>query len=340
MLGWSSDRYNPEGLAELEMSAVCKQEQRKAAKLDYAHETQDKKLLIISGQGGSGTRGITTVMQALPGVSVGPVSDEGQDSAVFHLPNFITDDNLYAVAHAHVPVFGFNSSDLDPILGYMQQGVCDAISAIGLWQTHCHPQASHIMLKEPLITYLMPFVLASHQSCAAIPYTKEKFVHVIRDPRIHHHPHKSIAEYDYVFSTSEKHAHEEQFRRKFSIGLDHAFPNAFTSSSSRAVDVMKFAAVWQRTSIRLYRSWSKTRPSDYYLLHVERISPPTPKASIQREYERMLDALDLPNPGSTIMQQIVDTYEPITSRLDQEPQLKVKIIEEFAGEALKLFDYV
>merc|ERR1719238_2524207 len=122
-----------------------------------------------------------------------------------------------------------------------------------------------------------------------------------------------------MFSTSEKHAHEEQFRRKFSIGLDHAIPNAFINSSSwtwRAVDVMKFAAVWQHVSIRLYRSWSETRPSDYYLLHVERISPPTPKASIQREYERMLDALDIPNPGSIIMQQIVDTYEPITSRMD------------------------
>merc|ERR1712173_251265 len=103
------------------------------------------------------------------------------------------------------------------------------------------------------------------QRCMALPYEGEKFIHVVRDPRIHHKPHKTILAHATIFTEDQQRGHEERLRHEFSISPEQALPHAFHNGNCTAGDVMKFAVTWQHQFLAQYRSWSARRGSDYFL---------------------------------------------------------------------------
>lgn len=352
------------------VNEVCARESDKAQKAGAVTASGRRHLLLVSGIAGSGTRPMTAVMDSLPQVVVGPVSSVddasemkvgiGADSAAVWVPNYLHDQLLFSAVYAGAHGLGWDKQaspsallELDkeqPILDYLQKGVCHTIRAIWAWQDKCLPGVgTHALLKEPLLEILMPFLLASNHECTfehggSPSDTTAKFVHVLRDPRIHHLPHKAIGLYDSIFEAPDKQRHEATLHQMFGLDLDSEVPGAFEMADtpgapSTAGNLMKFALVWQWLSVGLHRYWSWNRADDYFPVRVEEVSPPTSPEQIHETYQRMLRVLELPHPGGEAMAQMVSAYRPVAS-VEKEPRQKVQIIEAFAADGLREFGYM
>ena len=75
------------------------------------------------------------------------------------------------------------------------------------------------MLKDPILLQLMPYVLDAPGQCKEVSggLGATKFIHVVQDPRIHHHTHRAIQIYDAIFNASEHEAHMARLKVKFQI---------------------------------------------------------------------------------------------------------------------------
>jgi len=352
MFNTTPGRYNEQQDPRATVRSLCAAEADKMAKSQALQKKPH--LVLVSGQGGSGTRQISDFCQRFPSFSIGPLSDTGQDSAIFHLPQSADDFSLFTVASQLKNPFCLVNTSLqktssdchdldDHALSYWQDGMCQSLQALRSWRETCHPAATHVLFKEPLIAMHMPLVLAA-RTCQSW-YQDEKFIHVVRDPRMHHHPHKTIELYNYMFSRQEQEEHIQRLSQVFGVGPTLIVENAFNiqgvgrdpTLQDTAGEIMRFALSFQARFLQAHEAWLEQRPKDYFLLRVEDVSPPATEDHIRHTLQQLLQMLELPD-DEDVMNWATSMYDT-QAALQDEPQLKVAIIEEFAAEALRVAGY-
>jgi hypothetical protein len=313
-----------------------------------------KHLIIAAGQGGSSTRAINLALAELPQVAIGPLRGDkgnpltvlrgvGLDSMALQLPNFVGVPYVHAAQS-----IASSSSDSGHLTNskmaeFLQSGACETIRAILEWRDQCSPTSTHAVLKDPFFLQFMPYIIDAPNRCKEVAggLGATKFIHVVRDPRIHHHTHIAMELYDATFNGSQRREHMARLKDKFHIKPHHQIEGAFNEhKASTAEGVAKFALVWQWQALTAHRDWKANRPNDYFLARVEDISQPADASRITDTYTKMLQVLEIPRPGKDVLAKLRDAYEPYTSLLAKEAPLKVQIIEEFAQEGLREFGYI
>merc|ERR1711862_1031445 len=101
---------------------------------------------------------------------------------------------------------------------------------------------------------------------------------------------KTLEAYDRMFNATEKNQHLAQLRERVGVDPEHSIPQAFPDSVSewKAIDVMKFAVMWDLQFTANYEAWSAQRPSDYHLLNLEQCLPPAEDVSILQQVNTLV----------------------------------------------------
>jgi hypothetical protein len=337
------------------MKGACAAERKRSASLKQT--ARAKHIVVVAGQGGSSTRAMSLVLNELPQVAIGPLKGDkqtrgnqlmvwrggGLDSMALQLPNYV------GMPYVHAAQRGTSGSDGGrpteaKMAQFLQSGVCETMRAILTWRDLCSPTSTHALLKDPFFLQLMPYILDASNQCKEVvgDLGATKFIHVIRDPRIHHHTHRAMDLYHAAFNASQHKLHMEQLKDKFNIHPAHRIPGAFKESHANTAEgVAKFALIWQWQALNAHRDWKANRPNDYFLARVEDISHPVAADShIADAYVKMLQVLEIPRPEQHALDKMLNSYEPYHSVVAKEVPLKVRIIEEFAREGLREFGYL
>jgi len=143
MFNTTPGRYNEQQDPRATVRSLCAAEADKMAKSQALQKKPH--LVLVSGQGGSGTRQISDFCQRFPSFSIGPLSDAGQDSAIFHLPQSADDFSLFTVASQLKNPFCLVNTSLqktssdchdldDHALSYWQDGMCQSLQALRSWR--------------------------------------------------------------------------------------------------------------------------------------------------------------------------------------------------------------
>jgi hypothetical protein len=341
------------------MNRACEAEQKRTSAgagslKGGAHEA--KHLIVVAGQGGSSTRAMSLVLAQLPQVTIGPLKGDrqtggnpltawnggGLDSMALQLANYVGVPYVHAAQEGTSGSNGGQPTEAK-MAQFLQTGTCETIRAILAWREQCGPTSTHALLKDPFFLQFMPYILDAPSQCKEVVGSlgATKFIHVIRDPRIHHHTHRAMNLYHATFNASQHAQHMARLKDKFNITPGHHIPRAFAEDNANTAEgVAKFALVWQWQALKAHRDWMAKSPNDYFLARVEDISRPAEASKITDAYIKMLQILEVPNPGNDALARMGDAYDAYNSAVSKEAPLKVKIIEEFAQEGLREFGYL
>mmetsp|Transcript_99154 Transcript_99154/g.212474 ORF Transcript_99154/g.212474 Transcript_99154/m.212474 type:complete len:354 (-) Transcript_99154:56-1117(-) len=276
--------------------------------------------LIISGQGGSATRAAQEVVEYAGTHAFGALDERSRDSLAWRWATSDIKGKSFYDPHAILMSTGSINYTVEEVPQelrvFKENQACRTILNIEhMLGNSVQPWA----LKEPLLRYDLPFYMSM---------VSVKFLHVTRDVRNIHMLHYDVLYYDDLFndgdnviSASDADKTNSDFdiasayqlcRNMAFISMNLTLPCAdnairqLTRQGDRET-LTRFARVWAKTELDLYKTWTRMWPERYY--HISEIKM-TNESNKRTEALRLAQFLGNPQPDENTLAKMTSVYQP------------------------------